>query len=360
MEIKEYISGSYPKVTQYEGISSIEERLLENEFLVVVDNEEYVGILTPWDLIKRPHKIVIDCLTIKEPIMADDTIISVFEKFQRNRCLVLPVFHGNEFLGIVEKNNLINKLKGKVNQLYDNLVISQNLKSSFLNSLSHEIRTPLNGVLGFLELMSDLDVEGFKINGESHLDIIKKSADRFLSIMNDLVDLSLIHSGDKIKVKREKVMIETIFSDLRDFFEGSTIVSNKEISVHYINPNTSMTICSDRKKIERILYHLIDNAIKFSNEGTVKYGYNLNDQSITFFVTNKGILSDDKGKVFEAFYKQGANKEYIEGLGIGLALVKEMTELLHGTVNYSTSGTETTFDFTLPLNSPTDIGINAG
>lgn len=357
MEIKKYISGSYPKVTQYEGIRAIEDQLLENEFLVVIDNEEYVGILTPSDLIKHPHKIVIDCLTTKEPILADDTIIYAFEKFQRNRCNVLPVFHGNKFLGIIEKNYLINKLKDKVNELYDNLIISQKLKSSFLNSLSHEIRTPLNGILGFLELMSDLDVEGFKINGEAHLDIIRKSADRFLSIMNDLIDLSLIHSGEEIKVKKEKVIIETIFSDLKDFFEGSTTVSNKEISVHYTNPNTSMTICSDRKKIERILYHLIDNAIKFSNEGIVKYGYNLNDRSITFFVTNNGILADDKGQIFEAFYKQGANIGYTEGLGIGLALVKEMTELLEGTINYSISGTEITFDFTLPLNSPTDIGL---
>jgi two-component system CheB/CheR fusion protein len=350
MDIKDYISNSYPKVSPYEGINSVEGRLIEKEYLVVVEDGGYVGILTPMDLIKRPHKIVIDCLAPKEPILVDDSIITVFDKFQRNKCVVLPVFEGDGFIGVIEKNFLINRLKIKVTQLHDNLIISQKLKSSFLNSLSHEIRTPLNGILGFLELMSDLDVEGFKINGESHLDLIKKSADRFLFIMNDLVDLSLIHSGDEIKIKKEKVMIESLFSDLKDVFDGVTIVSNKEISLHYINPNTSMTICSDRNKIERILYHLIDNAIKFSTEGTVKYGYNLAGQSITFFVTNEGALSDEKGQIFDVFYKYSENKGYIEGLGIGLALAKEMTELLDGTIHYSSTETETTFNFTLPLN----------
>jgi len=350
MEIKDYISDLYPKVTPCEGINSIEGKLLESEYLVVIDKDEYVGILTPWDLIKRPHKIVIDCLTTKEHIMADDAIISVFDKFRRNKCSVLPVFQENEFIGIIEKNSLINKLKSQVNQLYENLIISQNLKSSFLNSLSHEIRTPLNGVLGFLEIMSDFDIEDFKVNGESHYEIIKKSADRFLLVMNDLVDLSLIDSGDKIKITKERVIIEPIFLDLKELFEASTSISNKEVSVQYINPDTSMTICSDRKKIEHILYHLIDNAIKFSTEGKINFGYNLNLQSITFFVTNDGTLVDEKGQIFEAFYKQSKNKEYSEGLGIGLALVKKMTELLGGTVDYSATKTETTFNVTLPLN----------
>lgn len=349
MEIKVYISDLYPIVAPYKGINSIEDMLLENEYLVVIDIDEYIGILTPRDLIKHPHKIVIDCLTAKEHIMADDTVISVFDKFRRNKCSVLPVFHENKFIGIIEKNTLINKLKSQVNQLYDNLIISQNLKLSFLNSLSHEIRTPLNGVLGFLEIMSDFDIEDFKANGELHYNIIKKSADRFLLVMNDLVDLSLIHSGDKIKITNESVTIETIFSDLKELFEASTSSSNKDVSVQYINPEASMTICSDRKKIEHILYHLIDNAIKFSTEGKVKFGYETNNENIIFFVTNNGHFHDEKAQIFEAFYKQGNNKEYSEGLGIGLALVKKMTELLEGTVDYFTTETETTFNVTLPL-----------
>ncbi len=350
MELKDCISDLYPIVGPYEGISSIVENLLDNEYLVVINKDEYVGILTPWDLVKRPCKIVVDCLTDKGHIMADDTISAVFDTFSRNKSMVLPVFRGNEFIGIIEKNNLINKLKNQVSQLYESLVISQNFKASFLDNLSHEIRTPLNGVLGFLEVLSNFDIEDFKASGEAYHGIIKRNADRFLLIMNDLVDLSLIDSGDKIKITKEKVTIESIFSDVKELFEASQSISNKEVSVQCINPDTSMTICSDRKKIKHILYHLIDNAIKFSTEGTINYGYTHDFQNVIFFVTNSGILNDQEDQIFEAFYKQGKSDKYPEGLGIGLALVKKMTVLLGGTVDYSVTETETTFNVTLPLN----------
>lgn len=349
MELKDCISDLYPRVEPCKEINSIVESLLENEYLVVINNNEYVGILTPWDLIKRPYKIVIDCLTDKEHILDDDTISSVFDKFSRNKSLVLPVFRGNEFIGIIEKNNLINKLKNQVSQLCESLVISQNFKASFLDNLSHEIRTPLNSVLGFLEVMSDFDIEDFKVSGDAYHGIIKRNADRFLLVMNDLVDLSLIDSGDKIKITKERVTIESIFSDVKELFEASQSVSNKEVSVQYINPDTSLTICSDRKKIKHILYHLIDNAIKFSTKGTINYGYTHDFQNVVFFVTNGSILSDDEGQIFEEFYKQSKSDKYPEGLGIGLTLVKKMTALLGGTVAYSGTETETTFNVTLPL-----------
>lgn len=82
MAVRDFISDFYPKVNPYEGIHFIEEKLVENEYLVVTDTNGYVGILTPLDLIERPHKIVADCLTAKEYIVTDDTILSVFNKLK--------------------------------------------------------------------------------------------------------------------------------------------------------------------------------------------------------------------------------------------------------------------------------------
>ena len=146
-----FFKRAFSTVLPFVGINSVEKALLKNEYLVVINNnKEFQGILTPFDLIKRPHNIVIDCLTEKEHVSADETITSVFDKFKKNHCSALPVFKENRFIGIVEKHNIIDELRIKTNELYDRSIISHNVKNSFLNNLAHEIRTPLNGVLGFL------------------------------------------------------------------------------------------------------------------------------------------------------------------------------------------------------------------
>ncbi len=354
MEIKNYISNSYTTVLPFAGINSVEKALLKNEYLVVINNDkEFQGILTPFDLIRRPHNIVIDCLTEKEHVSANETITSVFNKFKKNHCSALPVFKENKFIGIVEKHNIIDELRIKTNELYDRSIISQNVKNSFLNNLSHEIRTPLNGVLGFLEIISKLDKEDIKTKGEEYSNIVKKSADKFLLIMNDLIDLALINYGDDIKVERENVSVETLFSDLKKYFETVTSVLNKNVSVCFVNPEPSLIIVSDEKKIKHILYHLIDNAIKFSNDNNkVMFGYEIENQNIVFYVTNNGpqITEDKKKKVFDAFEKQDIhNNKLVAGLGIGLPLVKNLSELLGGKIDFVTNETQTTFYCTIPI-----------
>jgi len=97
---------------------------------------------------------------------------------------------------------------------------------------------------------------------------------------------------------------------------------------------------------------LIDNAIKFSNDGIVKFGYETDNQNTMFFVTNNGsqINEENRNKIFESFYKQNTiDNEDIVGLGIGLPLVKKMSELLGGKVDFASNETETTFFVTLPL-----------
>jgi len=352
MELNKFISNSYQKVDPYEGVNAINEILVEKKFLVVTDEKEYFGILTPHDLIKRPHKIVIDCLTEKEHISADETIKSVFKKFNRNRCSVLPVFKENRFIGIIEKQHILNELELKTEELYNKSIVSQKVKSTFLHNLSHEIRTPLNGLLGFVEIVNNIQTEGFNDDLSLSSDIIRTCADRFLLIMNDLIDLSLIDSGDDIIMFKEKVRVEDVFFELKEFFDTSFSILNRKLSILYYNPNPSLNIVSDRKRIKQILYHLIDNAIKFSNDNIVKFGYKIENKDIVFFVTNNGsqIKEEMGNEIFEAFYKHHANNdEFSEGLGLGLPLVKKMSGLLGGRVDFKSNENETTFYVTFPL-----------
>jgi len=352
MELNKFISNSYQKVDPYEGVNVISDLLVEKKYLVVTDEKEYFGILTPHDVIKRPHKIVIDCLTEKEHIAADETIKSVFKKFNRNRCSVLPVFEDNRFVGIIEKQHIINELELKTEELYNKSIVSQKVKSTFLHNLSHEIRTPLNGLLGFIEIVDKIQNEGVNDDLSLSSEIIRTCADRFLLTMNDLIDLSLIDSGDDIKMCKEKVRVEDVFLELKEFFDTSFSIMDRKVSIMYNNPNPSLNIVSDRKRIKQILYHLIDNAIKFSNDNIVKFGYEIKNKDIVFFVTNNGsqIKEEMGNEIFEAFYKQRTNTDDIsKGLGIGLPLVKRMSGLLGGKVDFKSNEKETTFYVDLPL-----------
>jgi signal transduction histidine kinase len=350
MEIKDYISDLYPKVNASDEVHFIKEKLLEHEYLVVTCNNEYVGILTPYDFIKCSGNIFIDCITAKEHIMADDTIITVIDKFRRNKGLALPVFKGSKFIGVIEKNNLLDKLKNRVSQLSGNLSVSQNFITYFLRNLSHEVRTPLNSILGFLELLSDWNGNDIKTSGGLYYEIIRQNSDRFLLVLYDLIDLSLIESGHKMEINEENFTIESILASIKKLFETSNFIISNEVSVQYMNPDISMTMYSDQKKIEHILYHLINITIKFSAKGIINYGYKHDDQFVTLFVNNSTAKIDKKEQHIEAFYNSANNHDCLDIFGISLVWVTKMTEVLGGTINYSADDRGLTFNVTLPMN----------
>jgi signal transduction histidine kinase len=362
MEIKKYISNSCPTVDPYEGINLIEDKLLNHQYVSVIDEEgEFYGILTPCDLIKHPHKIVIDCITKKENVSLNDTYQSVLHKFCKSKHPVLPVIDNNKFIGVIEKNSFFNSLENKINELYDKSLVSQETKIRFLNNLSHEIRTPLNSILGFLRIISELNIEELKNNGKRKYDYISKSADRFLLIMNNLIELSRLHAGDEISVKKDEFNIEDIFAELKEYFDVLISLQNKKNELIYINQNNIAHIYSDKEKIKDILFHLIDNAIKFSDD-KISYGCRyLNERKhINFFVSNIGsqLNSVEKNKIFEYFEKQ----DYISsntnnGFGIGLSIVKKLTEILNGSVKFESNQNETTFYVTIPLDDKYSASI---
>ena len=356
MVVKNYISGSYPVVDAYTGVNVIHEELLDNNYLVVLEQGNYSGILTANDLIERPHKLVVDCLTEKPKLNPDDSILAAMDLFSKNKSVALPVFNKENFIGVVEKKQLLLSLKEKIILLHKKSLISENSKSQFLRNLSHEIRTPLNVILGFLNILADLDIEDFKNDGMDHFNIVRQNADHFLIRVNDLVELALIHSGDNISVHSESVVIENIFIEIKDHFESLDNYKNKKVTLEYLNTNAEACIYTDYQKTKHILYHLVDNAIKFSpKHGTVIYGVkSLDDGEIVFVVTNhnngRAKISDEK-KIFELFEKDESTEPgFFEGLGTGLTIVKELIDLLKGKVWIDTNATdETTFYFSIPI-----------
>jgi K+-sensing histidine kinase KdpD len=339
MKIEDCILKTYPTVFPYEGINSIEKKLMEKNYLIVADDEQdFYGILIPSDILSRPHKLVIDCLTPKEVIRTDDTFVDIFGKFRKTPSEALPVFFEDRFIGIIEKNCALEKLKIKVDELYNESVVSQGVKTAFMHNLSHEIRTPLNQVLGFMSLLIELSQDELISKGEQYYSIIKKSSEQFLSIMNDLIELSLLHSGDQIQIYKDNVYPETILSDLKIYFDTDIKRIDPELEIYYYNPDVSLNIYSDGKKIKQILFHLIDAAIKHSSgKKIISYGYELNPEKsiIRFFVKNLAAKISDTQKtiILEAFEKSHSEQNpYNNGMGFGIDLVKELVEAIDGSI----------------------------
>lgn len=355
MDLKKYISYTYPTVTPYEGINSVENALLEHQYLVVIDNnEEYQGILTIPDLIKRPHKIVIDCVTKKENLRVGDTIMVALDKFRSSRSSVLPIMSESKFIGVIEKNKILSELQTKTKNLQEKSLISEKAKQNFLDNLSHEIRTPLNGILGLLDIITQLEITDHSAEHDLLSRSLRKSADQFLIIMSDLVDLALINAGDEMSPQIEELDISEFFSELKDHFNDLISVKYNNKIIKYKNDFEHFTIRTDRRKLQRILYHLVNNALKFSEEKEVIFGFNVNKDKnyLSFFVKNKKLNVDQKDieKMFEVFEKQEhIGKELNFGLGIGLPLVKNLTELLGGQVEVKLKNSIISFIINIPF-----------
>ncbi|MDD4189692.1 MAG: ATP-binding protein [Mangrovibacterium sp.] len=352
MLIKGYLSGFYHTVDAYSGLSSIEDELLRRNFLVVFEEGQFSGILTPADVISKPRKLVIDCLTKKDRLDANETILFAWTQMCRSHSSALPVFENDVFIGIIEKENIIQGLMQKIDQLDTQSLVSQKVKSEFIHSLSHEIRTPLNGILGFVNILAEMDLDRQDKSYQEFAEMITTNADCFLVTMNDLIEISLKESGEKLSLHWETVSLEKIFGELQNLFEKKSLMQVKQLSILPMNPDPSLRILTDNEKLKHILYHLLDNAIKFAEVNSqVSFGIEKDAESlITFFVTSSGppITAADQQKIFELFDKSGLGRLKAEGLGIGLTVAKHFVESLHGTIELITGENTNTFCFSIP------------
>jgi signal transduction histidine kinase/CheY-like chemotaxis protein len=230
---------------------------------------------------------------------------------------------------------------------------SDNLKSAFLANMSHEIRTPLFGVLGFTELLKDKNLsEEVKAN---YIEVILNSGNHLLSLINDIIDLSKIESG-VFTLHTEAVNVDEMLTDLYEFFIDNKYIRERNLELKLANElrEESVIIETDRKRLKQVLTNLIGNAIKFTLQGEVEFGYKqIGEKEILFFVrdTGIGIAEDQHKKVFDRFI-QVDNREtsrQFEGTGLGLAISKALVEQAGGKMWLESElNCGSLFSFTLP------------
>ncbi len=218
----------------------------------------------------------------------------------------------------------------KANELAIQASNANKAKSQFLANMSHEIRTPMNAIIGFTDLILNDEKDEFKVE---KLNLIKDSAGYLMNIINDILDLSKIEFG-KIKVKIATFSTEKLLVVINNVFINHT---HKKGIYFQINKSCNVPefINSDKQKIFQILTNVINNAVKFTDQGGVSLNVDYKIEEMIFEVvdTGIGISSEDYNKIFENF-EQIENHLQLraQGTGLGLAITKNFVEMLKGKI----------------------------
>jgi PAS domain S-box-containing protein len=209
---------------------------------------------------------------------------------------------------------------------------SDRLKTAFLANMSHEIRTPMNSILGFVNLLSIKDISP-DIH-QKYLNVIKKSGQRLLQTVNDLIDISRIETG-QVELVLAPMDVKDELKMLFDIFEPES--KNKGIRLNMecdLIPSESI-VQTDQIKLHSILINLIKNAIKYTNQGQIEFGCVLKESFLQFYIhdTGIGIPLDRQKAIFNRFEQADIeDSRAMEGSGLGLAIAKAYVEMLGGQI----------------------------
>jgi PAS domain S-box-containing protein len=230
---------------------------------------------------------------------------------------------------------------------------SDRLKSAFLANMSHEIRTPMNGILTFTSLLKNPKLTGDK--KDSYIHIIEKSGERMLNTINDIIDISKIEAGQVVVVNSE-ISVNELLDELYNFFSREAREKRLELNYQPSLPDNKSRIISDRHKLESIITNLIKNAIKYTETGSINFGYSIKSIAgknfFEFYIkdTGMGIPANRIKAIFNRFEQADIeDKKALEGSGLGLAISKSYVEMLGGDISVSSKeGSGSKFTFSIP------------
>lgn len=228
---------------------------------------------------------------------------------------------------------------------------SSRLKSSFLANISHEIRTPLNSVVGFANLLLANDITNDV--KEEYIEHINHNSEKLLQIIGDIIDLSRLESS-QIEITYEEASVNSIVNEIVEDARKIIKRNEKSIIINVMNmlEENGDLIFTDRIWLKRVLNHLMDNAVKFTLEGSVRLSYAKENDNLVFRVkdTGIGINKENLNHIFEEFRQEiNGHHRPFEGLGVGLTLAKEVVERMGGKIFVqSEKGVGSEFSFSIP------------
>jgi two-component system, NarL family, sensor histidine kinase EvgS len=210
-------------------------------------------------------------------------------------------------------------------------------KSRFLANMSHEIRTPMNAVLGFTDLLKKTPLNTVQ---ENYVNTIRSGGTTLLNIINDILDISKIEAN-KLDINYSYFDLNSLIFDLRQFFDEKIRQKNIELSINF-GQEVPKIVFLDELRIRQIFFNLVSNAIKFTDNGSIKIivssvvrNNGHIDLNIEVQDSGCGIKYEDRERIFEAFEQAGdhAESKKFQGTGLGLAITKRLVELMNGKIN---------------------------
>lgn len=242
-------------------------------------------------------------------------------------------------ISITERKQLEQDLRMAINKAEE----SNRLKSAFLANMSHEIRTPLNAIVGFSNILATSeDIEEKRM----FIDIIEKNNALLLQLVSDILDLSKIEAGT-LEFIYDYTDVNRLLEDLERASKMKN--ENEYIRIVFEDRLPSCVTYTDRNRFSQLFMNLMNNAMKFTESGTISFGYHLReDNNLWFYVrdTGCGIPKDKQQEIFGRFVKLNS---FVQGTGLGLSICEMIVAQMDGTIGVdSTEGQGSTFWFTLP------------
>ena len=246
-----------------------------------------------------------------------------------------------EIIGINYDITELKETEAELIQARDKAEMMDRLKSAFLANMSHEIRTPLNAIVGF----SDLLVETEELSErQEYIKIVRENNDLLLQLISDILDLSKIEAGT-FEFTNGDVDVNLLCEDI---VRSMGMKAKGEVELVLDNHLPVCHVISDRNRIHQVISNFVNNAMKFTSEGSIHVGYKLKDGELEFYVedTGIGIEKEQLPHIFERFVKLNS---FVHGTGLGLSICQSIVEQLGGRIGVdSEKGKGSRFWFTIP------------
>ena len=231
------------------------------------------------------------------------------------------------------------------------------IKNDFISNLSHEIRTPMNGILGFTKFLSDPDLTDTK--RKHYLSIIENSGNQLMRTMDDLLEISKL-ATKQVKAFEKELSLNDLLLELFTIFDIKAKENKTPLYLRKGLSDVDSRILTDETKLYTILSNLLENALKFTTQGFVEFGYKKINSTLEIYVkdTGIGVHENRQASIFKRFSKEeNILSRNVDGLGLGLSIAKENTELIGGEITLkSKKGEGSTFFITIPY-KPTSLGL---
>ncbi|MFZ4563875.1 MAG: ATP-binding protein [Bacteroidales bacterium] len=251
---------------------------------------------------------------------------------------------------VQERTEELQKSNNELVMARDKAQASDRLKTAFMHNISHEVRTPLNGILGFSSLIANPEIDAN--SKQTYLTLLKNSSERLVNTITDYIDISLIAS-ENMEVSQKSVLLNEELSTFVSKYH--TMCLQKAISFNCIinKDYDGFSFQTDPELFRKIMVHLLDNAVKFTTEGSVTLSYSITDNKLEIQVndTGAGISEEAQERIFESFIQEEvADTRGHEGSGLGLSVVNGLLTLMGGSIRLeSVKGEGSSFTVTIPL-----------